>query len=40
MNDGSEYLGWVLLGTVSFVVLSLIYEGIRQLIRRRVGNTE
>ncbi len=33
MNGASEYLGWVLLGTVGFVVASIIFEGIKRLIR-------
>jgi hypothetical protein len=31
MNGASEYLGLVLLGTVGFVVISLVYEGVKRL---------
>lgn len=33
MNGASEYLGWVLLGTVGFVVISIAYEAVKHLFR-------
>ena len=29
-----DYLGWIFLGTISFVVLSILYEAVRQVVRR------
>lgn len=44
MNNSTEYLGWLFLGTITFVVGSLVYEVFRRLFqfgqKRRAGQSE
>ncbi|GEM_PF-4672611 len=40
MNGAGEYLGWVLLGTVGFVVLSIVFEIGKRLFRVQPDSTE
>ncbi len=40
MNGASEYLGWVLLGTVGFVAISIIFEIGKRLFRVESGNSQ
>ncbi len=35
MNGASDYLGWVILGTVGFVVISIAYEAIKKIFQLR-----
>ncbi len=40
MNDAGEYLGWVLLGTVGFVVISIVFEIGKRLLRVGSDNSQ